>query len=236
MNKLEYYNRQKEPCEDNELNDIKTEYESKEMTISQIGDIHRRTPGSISYKLKNLGIISDNKLARGYLEYKDSSLYKEIVETGKIKDAEKKPVKETKVKKGLTPLVSPFGELVKIEARPPPRVKSPIDTCQIRMPPTFTESARNSYTPWAERPRITLREAPQLQRAPEIPEQTTMSFGKYNGQPYEFVRQNDVAYCNWVLKQMNVSGRMLQFQIWLKKNTRKVACECCNGSGLVDMI
>jgi hypothetical protein len=83
MNGLEYYNRQKEDWSDKELQDIRTEYETKEMTISQIADIHNRTPGSISYKLKNLGIITHNTLSRGYLDYKNSNLYKQIVEEQK---------------------------------------------------------------------------------------------------------------------------------------------------------
>lgn len=66
--------------------------------------------------------------------------------------------------------------------------------------------------------------------------QTIFTFGKYTGKTYEFARNTDVAYCNWVLKQMNVSGKMLNFQQWLKKKTRKVTCECCNGSGLVDAV
>lgn len=98
MNKLDYYNRQKEVWDDKELCDIKNEYETKELSISQIADIHHRTPGSISYKLKNLGIITNHTLSRGYLEYKNSILYKEIVETGKAFDAKKKVNKETKLK------------------------------------------------------------------------------------------------------------------------------------------
>jgi hypothetical protein len=90
MNSVEYYNRQKESWSDNETQDIRTEYEIKEMTVSQMGDIHRRTPGSISYKLKSLGIIDHNTQARGYDEYKNSNLYKEIVGKGKISDSERK--------------------------------------------------------------------------------------------------------------------------------------------------
>jgi hypothetical protein len=63
-----------------------------------------------------------------------------------------------------------------------------------------------------------------------------ISFGKHNGKSYELLKKTDVAYCNWVLKQMNVGSKMLHFQEWLKKNTRKVTCECCNGSGLIDAI
>jgi hypothetical protein len=105
MNRLEYYNRKKEYWSEKEIQDIRTEYETKEMTISEMADIHRRTPGSISYKLLNLGIISHNTLSRGYFDYKNSDLYKEIVENGKSTDAEKKLNKEVKLKaklKGLT--------------------------------------------------------------------------------------------------------------------------------------
>lgn len=66
--------------------------------------------------------------------------------------------------------------------------------------------------------------------------QTVITFGKYNGQTYEFVRKTDVAYCNWVLKQMNVGTKMIEFQKWLKFNTRKATCECCNGTGIIDVI
>lgn len=90
MNGLTYYDRQKEDWNYKELYDIRMEYETNEMTISQIADIHRRTPGSISYKLKNLGLITNTMLSRGYLDYKNSDLYKEIVEKGKCSDAEKK--------------------------------------------------------------------------------------------------------------------------------------------------
>jgi len=65
---------------------------------------------------------------------------------------------------------------------------------------------------------------------------TVFNWGKYNGKTYEYVRGSDVAYCNWALKQMNVGGRMLHFQQWLRAKSRKVTCECCNGSGLVDAI
>lgn len=115
MNKLDYYNRQKEAWDEKELCDIKNEYETKELTISQIADIHHRTPGSISYKLKNLGIITHNTLSRGYLEYKNSNLYKEIVETGKAIDAEKKVKKEAKLKlKTEMPIINPTNDIAEL--------------------------------------------------------------------------------------------------------------------------
>lgn len=44
----------------------------------------------------------------------------------------------------------------------------------------------------------------------------TLAFGKHKGKSYDFVKHNDVSYCNWVLKQKNFGGKMLHFQTWLK--------------------
>jgi hypothetical protein len=93
MNEREYYNRQNDDWTEKEIQDIRTEYETNEMTISQIADIHRRTPGSISYKLKTLGLITNNTQARGYLEYKNSNLYKEIA------NKENKQIKKSSTKR-----------------------------------------------------------------------------------------------------------------------------------------
>ena len=101
MNGLSYYTRQKESWDDTETEDIKKEYNIYKMSISEIADIHRRTPGSISYKLKNLGIITHNTLSKGYEEYKNSDLYNEIVKKGKIEDAEKKAKKESTIKSSI---------------------------------------------------------------------------------------------------------------------------------------
>ena len=95
MNKLEYYSRQKTEWDENELQQMRAEYETKEMNISEIADIHRRTPGSISYKLKALNLIPHYTLSRGYSNYKNSALYKEIVETSTATAAEKKVKKDT---------------------------------------------------------------------------------------------------------------------------------------------
>jgi hypothetical protein len=105
MNKLEYYSRQKDSWGEEELSQLKEEYETKEMTVSEIADIHRRTPGSISYKLKNLGIIVHNILSRGYSEYKSSELYKEIVQKGIVEKKLNKEVKPVVVKKPNTEIL-----------------------------------------------------------------------------------------------------------------------------------
>lgn len=79
MNTLSYYIRQKEDWGHHELEQLKSEYVEQELTISHIGDIHKRTPGAISYRLQRIGIIEKNTTARGYDNYKNSKLYNEIV-------------------------------------------------------------------------------------------------------------------------------------------------------------
>ena len=81
MNSLTYYTRKNKPWAESEDNEIKERYDFKEMTINEIADLHYRTPGSISYRLKYLGLVNDTRTARGYEEYKNSKLYKEIAET-----------------------------------------------------------------------------------------------------------------------------------------------------------
>ena len=88
MTSLEYYTRQKERWEDIESTQLLKEYCNDNMTISQIGEIHLRTPGSISYKLKSMGIINISTEARGYNEYKNSNLYNEIVIRGRERERE----------------------------------------------------------------------------------------------------------------------------------------------------
>jgi DNA-binding transcriptional regulator GbsR (MarR family) len=107
MNKLEYYSCQKDPWGEEELKQLTEEYQANNMTISEIADIHLRTPGSISYKLKNLGLIEHNTLSRGYTEYRTSELYKEIVEKGRIEDAEKAEKRKERAEKKLQKEVSP---------------------------------------------------------------------------------------------------------------------------------
>lgn len=115
MNHLEYYNRQSDPWGPTELEKVRQEYETNEMTISEIADIHHRTPGSISYKLKNLGLITHNTLSRGYLDYKNSDLYREIVGDGKKKDSEKKAKKEAKEVEKAATLRSKNSEIAELK-------------------------------------------------------------------------------------------------------------------------
>jgi hypothetical protein len=97
MNRLEYYDRQKEEWLEDELQALRSRYENQELTISQIGDLHRRHPGSILYKIRKLGLVTHQALARGYLDYIKSDLYKEICENKYVTDYEKTTPKPDKI-------------------------------------------------------------------------------------------------------------------------------------------
>jgi len=98
MNPLSYYDRSKTPWNEHETSQVKKEYETDLLTITQIADIHKRTPGCISYKLKNLGLIIHNSVARGYPEYRTSKLYEEVCTSYKKEDKEKEKQKEERAK------------------------------------------------------------------------------------------------------------------------------------------
>ena len=116
MNSLIYYTRQKDVWSNSEVEELTNEYNSDELTISEIGDIHRRTPGSISYKLKCLGIIENNTEARGYLNYKSSDLYKEIVALGNTYDRKKGSNNEyTKDMPNINITMPNMSELVNVQ-------------------------------------------------------------------------------------------------------------------------
>uniref|UniRef100_A0A6C0JY68 ribonuclease H n=1 Tax=viral metagenome TaxID=1070528 RepID=A0A6C0JY68_9ZZZZ len=134
-NLIAYYDRQKDSWDDDEIEQLKTNYQINEKTICELGLIHRRTPGSISYKLKALELINHNTQARGYHDYKNSELYKEIVENGKVAEIERKIKREAKLKTKMEKKTkNAFNVLMSTESNPP----SP--------PPEETSSALNQCT------------------------------------------------------------------------------------------
>lgn len=139
MNKLDYYNRQKEAWDDREFQDVRDEYEIKEMTVSQIADIHRRTPGSIHYKLKSLGIILHGTLSRGYMDYIHSNLYREIIETGDAnKMAKKEATLKAKMEKKEAMLKSKMDKDVTFKAKKVKKevkINTKMDNSQISIVP-----------------------------------------------------------------------------------------------------
>jgi hypothetical protein len=109
MNRLEYYNRQKEPWEMKELQDLKREYVTNELSVIEIADIHRRTPGAIACRLKRDNVIVANSVVRGYSEYKISNLYNEIVGTSKSQKSERVIKREAKLQIKIEPKVDSYA-------------------------------------------------------------------------------------------------------------------------------
>lgn len=62
--------------EDDQLNDL---YNHKMFSVMEISKIHNRAPGGIISRLLRNNYIPNRVSARGYLEYKNSDLYKQIV-------------------------------------------------------------------------------------------------------------------------------------------------------------
>ena len=94
---MDYYTNSGQSWSDQEEEQLKKEYIEQKLDINEIGKIHKRTPGGIGSRLCILGIIEQRLSARGYTEYKNSNLYREICEKGPPKK-EKRP-KEPKEKK-----------------------------------------------------------------------------------------------------------------------------------------
>jgi IS30 family transposase len=96
-----FYNRSKEPWNEEEIEQIKSLYNKEQLSIIEIANIHKRTPGTISYQLKKHNIFEKNTDARGYVDYRNSALYAEIVAENpknikKQKDVEKEQPKLTR--------------------------------------------------------------------------------------------------------------------------------------------
>ena len=100
---MDYYTNSGQSWSDQEEEQLKKEYIEQKLDINEIGKIHKRTPGGIGSRLCILGVIEHRLSARGYSEYKNSDLYREICEKGPPRK-EKKPKepKEPKEKKVRT--------------------------------------------------------------------------------------------------------------------------------------
>lgn len=68
--------------EDKQLNKL---YNEDMLDIIEISKIHNRAPGAIISRLIKYNYISARELARGYITYKNSDLYKGIVSNNKDK-------------------------------------------------------------------------------------------------------------------------------------------------------
>ena len=86
MNPLSYYHLREQPWTDQEDQTLRIEYVDQLLDIVQIADLHYKTPGQISYRLKRLGITEHYyKEMRGYDRYKNSDLFREIMANPKVR-------------------------------------------------------------------------------------------------------------------------------------------------------
>jgi hypothetical protein len=94
MNTADFYDRSKLKWTEEEARQIRKAYETDEMNIIQIADIHKRTPGCIAAKLKDDGVVVSHTLTRGFEEYKASDLFKEICVEYRLREEERKEKKK----------------------------------------------------------------------------------------------------------------------------------------------
>ena len=91
------FNRVGEPWakeEDAQLNEL---YNEQLLDIMEISKIHSRAPGGIISRLLKHNYIDKRISARGYTDYKNNNLYKEIVTRNKQSRKERKKLKEKQI-------------------------------------------------------------------------------------------------------------------------------------------
>lgn len=75
-----------EPWTENEDNQLNKLYNVDMLDIMEISKIHNRAPGGIISRLCKNNYIPNRTSARGYMTYKNSDLYKQIVSANKEKE------------------------------------------------------------------------------------------------------------------------------------------------------
>ena len=154
--------------EDKQLNTL---YNVDMLDIIEISIIHNRAPGGIISRLSKHDYITNRQSARGYELYKNSDLYKEIVETSKKE-------KETSKKEATnTDYYIELQNDVK-------EIKSEINELKnsIKKINNSNEKTCSNY------------EKINISSLPKVP------FGKYEGQPIKTLL-NDKNYFEWCKKQ-----------------------------------
>lgn len=79
MQPLTFYSKSKSPWTPQEEEQLRREYLVWNHDVIRIAESHKRTPGTIAYRLKRIGLLLNHKEARGYDIYLSSPLYQEIV-------------------------------------------------------------------------------------------------------------------------------------------------------------
>ena len=117
-NPLSYYHLRDQPWTEQEDQQLRTEYVDQSLDIIQIADLHYKTPGQVSYRLKKLGITEKYyKDTRGYERYKDSALFREIMLAPKTRVRKEKQIEndEKQEKKGRPSKIKLIEEYLQIQ-------------------------------------------------------------------------------------------------------------------------
>ena len=77
MNPLDYYHRRGERFTESELKELGTRYDEK-ISVNELADYFRKTPGQILYWLKKQDNIIDDAYRHAMSEYTNSPLFKEL--------------------------------------------------------------------------------------------------------------------------------------------------------------
>ncbi len=104
--RTEEYNLAGEPWYTKEDNQLIKEYTNDKLSLLELCKVHKRMPGGIISRLKRLNLIDARVKARGYLEYQQSNLYKEICKNKQEKSTERKESKFTKCRITDDPIVT----------------------------------------------------------------------------------------------------------------------------------
>lgn len=94
---LSYYHKSKDSWTEEEVEKIKKYYADKSLNIIDLANLCMRTPGCVAHKLCKEGLIPYFLLARGYDDYKNSTLYAEIISNSKDKKVSRKVAKQEKL-------------------------------------------------------------------------------------------------------------------------------------------
>ena len=84
-----------EPWTENEDNQLNRLYNVDMLDIMEISKRHNRAPGGIISRLCKNNYIPNRTSARGYMTYKNSDLYKQIVSTNKEKECKNSCTKDS---------------------------------------------------------------------------------------------------------------------------------------------
>lgn len=79
MEPLNYYTNSGAPWSQEESDRLREAYTVNNLNVKEISKIHKRTPGGIASRLMKLGLIDNYNKVKSYDEYKNSSLYKEVL-------------------------------------------------------------------------------------------------------------------------------------------------------------